>query len=375
MRITIATGPCFPAPALRGGGMIRTWMTLAETFAANGHEVCLFARKFPGQTDREDRDGYQILRWGGYDQPRWTATSLFLDFFYAALASRKLPRADILVTNDFWMPFLVPRMNTIAGQVVVSVNRYPKHQLGLYKRASLLIVPTHAMARAVEAQHPSWVPRTTCIPNPYDEKAFHPDEAVQRHSHHILFTGRIHPEKGLDLLLKAIGVLHPQTPDLRLTLAGPHLSSEGGGGISYLKHLRRLAAGLPVDFPGPIHEAAQLARLYQSHGIFCYPSLADKGEAMGIAPLEAMACGCVPVVSHNPVFSDWLRSGVNGWSFDHHSPQAVDALAGRLYECLSDEDRLLEMSSAAIHSAQRYRSTVVGDQFLEVFESLVDESR
>jgi hypothetical protein len=79
------------------------------------------------------------------------------------------------------------------------------------------------------------------------------------------------------------------------------------------------------------------------------------------------------VVSHNPVFSDWLRSGVNGWSFDHHSPQAVDALAGRLYECFSDEDRLQEMRTAAIHSAQRYRSSVVGDQFLEVFESLVDE--
>lgn len=375
MRITIATGPCFPAPPVRGGGMIRTWMSLAAAFADDGHEVVLFSRAYPGQPPTEETGGFRIVRWGGFDQPGWIGTSLLLDMVYAARAIDRLPEAEILVTNDFWLPCFAPLFRPSAGRVVISVNRHPKHQLWLYRKADLLIVPTRSMAHAVEKQQPSWIPRTSCIPNCYDETSFFIDDSVERQPSHILYAGRIHPEKGLEMLLRAFRLIHPQIPDARLTLAGPHAVSEGGGGNGFLRRLQQLADGLPVDFLGPVHDSRQLARLYQTHGVFCYPSLADKGEAMGIAPLEAMACGCVPVVSSNPVFADWLCSGVNGWSFDHHSPHAVEALAGRLNDCLADEDRQEEMRAAAHKATTRFQSRVVADEFLDVFDSLADEPR
>lgn len=375
MRITIATGPCLPAPPVRGGGMIRTWMSLAAAFAADGHEVILFSRAYPGQPATEARDGFHIMRWGGFDQPGWVGTSLCLDLLYASLASSRLPDADILVTNDFWLPFFAPLLKPAAGRVVVSVNRYPKHQLWLYRKASLLVVPTRSMALAVEKQQPSWIPRTCCIPNCYDETSFFANEALKRDPLGTLYAGRIHPEKGLEMLLQAFRLVHPQIPGCRLTLAGPHAVSEGGGGDRFLRRLRRLADGLPVDFAGPVHDSRHLAHLYQTHGVFCYPSLADRGEAMGIAPIEAMACGCVPVVSSNPVFGDWLCSGVNGWSFDHRSPYAVEALAGRLNDCLANPDRQDAMRTAAHKATTRFQSRAVADEFLDVFESLEDEPR
>ncbi|MDX6766260.1 MAG: glycosyltransferase family 4 protein [Candidatus Methylacidiphilales bacterium] len=375
MRITIATGPCFPAPPVRGGGMIRTWMSLAAFFAADGHGVTLFSRAFPGQTAVESTGGFQIVRWGGYDQPRWVGASLLYDLVYAVRATPRLPDADILVTNDFWLPVIAPLFRSAAGRVVVSVNRYPKHQLSLYRRADLLIVPTRSIAHAVEKQQPLWVPRTCCIPNPFDETLFHPDTSVVRQPRHILYVGRLHPEKGLELLLEAFRLLHGNVPGLQLTIAGPHAIAEGGGGERFLNRLQSMAQGLPVVLPGAVHEGGRLAQLYQSHGVFCYPSLADTGEAMGIAPLEAMACGCVPVVSSNPVFSDWLRSGANGWSFNHHGPKPAEALAGRLHDCLVDEKRLEEMSLSAIRTAERFKGRQVANEFMDVFESLLDETR
>jgi glycosyltransferase involved in cell wall biosynthesis len=374
MRITIATGPCLPAPPLRGGGMIRTWMALAAVFAEAGHNVTLLARAFRLQPRESHHDGFRIVRWGGYDQPRSTWISLIKDLRYAWGACDQLPAADILVTNDFWLPFFAPRLRPDSGRVVVSVNRFPKHQLGLYHRAALLVVPTRAIARAVETQAPEWVPRTTCIPNALDGRVFHPDDAVARDPLGILFAGRLHPEKGLGLLLDAFRELYSHLPGIRLTLAGPHSIAEGGGGPTYLRTLQKLASGLPVEFVGPVHQEASLSRLYQSHGVFCYPSLADQGETMGLAPLEAMACGCVPVVSSNPVFGDWLRAGTNGWSFDHHGTDPMRALAQRLHDSLAHPDRQAEMRHAAIASARRFEAREVAAQFLETFESLIDEA-
>jgi glycosyltransferase involved in cell wall biosynthesis len=374
MRITIATGPCLPVPPLRGGGMIRAWMALASAFADQGHEVTLLARAFPDQPTHEDRDGFHILRWGGFDQPRSTCVSLVRDLRYAWGACDSLPRADILVTNDFWLPWFAPRLRPDAGRVVVSVNRYPKHQLGLYHRAALLVVPTHALARAVEKQHPSWVRRTTCIPNPFDGRIFCTNEHVKRMPQSILYAGRIHPEKGVDLLIRAFRIVHAHLPESRLTLTGSHATIEGGGGSAYLRSLKKLALGLPVEFTGPAHAEERLVHLYQSHQIFAYPSLADRGEAMGIAPLEAMACGCIPVVSANPVFSDWLRSGSNGWSFDHHGLQPADALASRLHACMEHPAQLAQMQAAAIETTARFESRTVAEQFLDVFDSLLEET-
>ena len=62
MKITIATGPIYPVPAVRGGAVRRMWHGLAKEFAKRGHEVTIFARAFPGQPETENRDGIRIVR-------------------------------------------------------------------------------------------------------------------------------------------------------------------------------------------------------------------------------------------------------------------------------------------------------------------------
>ena len=47
----------------------------------------------------------------------------------------------------------------------------------------------------------------------------------------------------------------------------------------------------PVTFAGPIFDEASLISRLKTSEIFVYPSIAAKGEALPLAPLEAMACG------------------------------------------------------------------------------------
>jgi glycosyltransferase involved in cell wall biosynthesis len=371
MRITIATGPCFPYPALRGGGMIRVWQSLAPLFAKEGHEVCLLARLTPGQAQEEINQGVRILRQGGFDQSAYTPINLFRDFFYAMGALRHLPPADILITNDFWMPFLTPHLKKKAGAVVVSVNRFPKHQMFLYSRAGLLITPTLILAEAIKKQTPSMRKQVISIPNPYSAADFFFDASIKKDPGSILYVGRLHPEKGVHLLIQAFRKIQEIYPSACLSIVGPHKTEEGGGGATYLEHLRSLAQGWRIHFTPPVYEAKALAAIYRQHQIFCYPSLADQGEAMGIAPLEAMACGCIPIVSKNPVFNDWLKSGQNGWSFDHQCADPVEALALRLQSLLENPGLSRQLQDHALETVRFFESHSIAQSFLRHFKNLV----
>src|SRR5438034_924325 len=110
MRITIVTGPWLPVPAVCGGSVPRMWHGLAEEFARLGHDVLILARSFPGQPTSETRNGVKFKRRGGFSQTNSIGFNLIKDFVYALDLLPRLPKSDILVINDFWLPILASRL-------------------------------------------------------------------------------------------------------------------------------------------------------------------------------------------------------------------------------------------------------------------------
>src|SRR5690606_20744107 len=111
----------------------------------------------------------------------------------------------------------------------------------------------------------------------------------------IGYIGRIHPEKGLALLVEAARRLdqRPDLPDWTLTLRGPVDVPRGGGGPAFVAELEKLGAPLitrgRLRLEPPEFSAEALARAYAMIDIFAYPSLATQGETFGVAIAEAMA--------------------------------------------------------------------------------------
>lgn len=122
-----------------------------------------------------------------------------------------------------------------------------------------------------------------------DEEAFSPQPATLSLQPFVIgYAGRLVPEKGVDVLLRALAQL-PPTARLHLRGAGPELP-----------HLRALAAELRVSERvrfDPLLPSTQMPAYYHSLACLVLPSRTRPNwkEQFGRVLIEAMACG-VPVI-------------------------------------------------------------------------------
>jgi glycosyltransferase involved in cell wall biosynthesis len=372
MRITILQGAFLPVPPLLGGAVEKRWFEMGKQFVIQGHRVCHVSRCFPGLTAREVIGGVRHVRVQGFETPANGVHLKLLDFVYSLRALRVLPPADILITNTFWMPILAARRQRRLGRIVVDVARMPKGQMLFYSRASCLRANSSAVAQAIATEAPKLEALIRTIPNPLP--FLPPPLAAPEREDVILYCGRLHPEKGIALLLEAFSLACAR--GLRgwtLRLVGPADTSAGGGGQGWLENLlaRPKAAGLPIEWLGPIYCEQELFEHYQGAALFAYPSLAERGETFGLAPLEAMACGAVPIVSDLACFRDFITPGVNGEVFIHRDPDPAARLAEVILSLASNPERRSAMADAARSVRQSHHPATIARQFLCSFEELI----
>ena len=398
MKITIATGPIFPVPAVRGGAVQRMWEGLAREFVKRGHEVTMFAREFPGQPREETLDGIRYVRCGGYAQSTSIKRDLLQCLLYALKTARHVPPGDVVVTNDFWMPAVLPWLKRSPGKIVVNANRFPKKQYWLYRNCAAIAAVSGAVAAALKEQTPSLANKVAVVPNAIDEVFLKETKGIRDQETKrpeddgttgrvvkILYVGRIHPEKGLVLLASALKSLQQNRGLARwprgkagsgeqeaweCVLVGPVAAAEGGGGEAFAGRLSELTKGLPVTIEPPVYGTKALAALYDTGDILVYPSAAELGEAMPLAPLEAMARGLVPVVSDLPVFREYLEPGVNGLVFAHRDGAGAANLARALGDLVADCGRRERLGEAARTTAQKFSPAAVAEQYLQLFGKL-----
>lgn len=371
MKITIAQGAFLPVPPMRGGAVEKIWFALGREFVRRGHEVTHISRLFPGLPDGEVRDGVGHIRVRGHDTPRLLVWLKVLDLLYSLRVRRVLPAADILVTNTFWLPVLVRSKKR--GALYVHVARYPKGQMRLYKHAARLQGVSEAVKEAILAEVPELAEKVCAIPNPLPNLPSASDAPSSREKR-LLYAGRIHPEKGIHLIIEAVARIGDRLPaGWRLVLVGPWEVAAGGGGESYFTELRRLAQPLGdrVEFTGPTYEPARLAAHYRAASLFLYPSLAEKGETFGVSPLEAMSNGCPALVSDLACFRDFLEDDVNGFVFDHRAKDPAGALAEKIGALLGAPDRLVTAGRRGVETAARFSVERIAGLYLDDFQSLL----
>src|ERR1044071_5172724 len=262
MRITIVMGAFFPVPPIMGGAVEKVWHALAQEFARRGHAVTQISRVVNEFPSKETLSGVNHIRVKGFDTPASLLWLKFLDLVYSRRARSVLPPSDVIVTNTFWLPVLL--RNNRGGQLYVHVARFPKGQMRLYRHAARLQTPSHEVARAIVAEQPALAERVRVIPNPLPHPGNSGEAPAQTGREKIvLYVGRLHPEKGIGLLIDAFTRLDgARRSDWRLVIVGPAEAKYGGGGQSYLEQLKATAAkaGDRVEFHGPIFEPEELNR-------------------------------------------------------------------------------------------------------------------
>jgi len=369
LRIVIILGAFYPVPTILGGAVEKVQANLAAAFAAAGHHVTMVSRRFGALPARETVSGVRHVRIASFNRTRSLPVNLLLSLIYDTRAVRAMPVADVTVTNSFFLPLLLPKRK--AGKVCVHVARYPKGQFFLYRRADRFHAVSRAVAEAIARQDPQNAGKVVVTGNPVPEPFFSNDGGKSRT---ILFTGRLAREKGVELLIRAFCLLAAEAPDWRLRLVGPHVPEQGGDGTDYLHELKRLAAplGSRCEFVGPIFDEKKLALEYAAAAIFVYPSIAERGEAFGLAPLEAMASGCAVLVSDLACFDDFIADRVNALKFDHRADAPEERLAVMLGELISDSALVQRLGAAGRVTAAEFRVPLIAARMLGDFQALLD---
>lgn len=153
----------------------------------------------------------------------------------------------------------------------------------------------------------------------------------------VVFMSRVHPKKGIELLLEAASRL---SPSFDLVIVGT-------GDADYLAGLQQKASAL---LPGRVYwmgfkEGEDKWRVLQGADLFVLPS---HSENFGIAVLEAIACGLPVVISDQVALEDEVRKHALG----RVVPLELEPLSQAMQELLAAPDERAGISTRAIATAE-----------------------
>lgn len=149
----------------------------------------------------------------------------------------------------------------------------------------------------------------------------------------VLYLGRLHPKKGIDILIRAWAQISKRCPDWSLRIVGP---SEVGY-VDALRACVRDVSAPRVTIEGPAFGVAR-ANCYARAGVFVLPT---RNENFAMVVAEALAAG-VPVIATKGAPWAGLESEGCGWWVDH----GVEAIAVALERATAQSpERLAEMGA------------------------------
>jgi len=178
----------------------------------------------------------------------------------------------------------------------------------------------------MEAEHVSNLGITTyksVISNGIETSAYPCKTSIDVVKKQLLYLGRVHMQKGIDLLIEAWKRIHCNYVDWQLFIVG-------NGEAEYINGLKRKVEsyGLVdcVKILPPVFGDSKI-QLYQQSALFCLPSYS---ESFGMAIAESMSCG-TPVITTTNCPWNILNDTNTGWCID----LSVDNLERTLRETLT----------------------------------------
>jgi glycosyltransferase involved in cell wall biosynthesis len=195
--------------------------------------------------------------------------------------------------------------------------------------------------------------RVHIVYNGVNEIRFKP----RRFGRRIGIVGRIAPMKGHTDFLRAAARIAPQIPDARFVICGEPMFTAA----TYVAEVKRLAAGLPVDFAGWRDD---IGAVLDDLDLVVLPS--TDAEANPRVILESFSAG-VPVVAYAAGgIPEIIRDGENGFLVPERDPEA---LARKIIQ-VTKLDLSAIASRARADWERNYTITRYREQMIQILEGV-----
>ena len=175
-----------------------------------------------------------------------------------------------------------------------------------------------------------------------------------------LFVSRVHPKKGLPMLLAAWGALRP--PGWELVIAGP---DEGGHTAELATQIERLGLGEEVTLAGPLYGDAKAA-LFAAADLFVLPT---HSENFGMVIAEALAYA-IPVLTTRGAPWELLETHRCGWWVDATEEAILSGLSAAIGASEATRREMGRRGAAMV--AERFDWSGIAMQFQRAYQALLD---
>ena len=213
---------------------------------------------------------------------------------------------------------------------------YKRHQFNLYRHVLHVHCPTSFIANEMKKHH--YHNQKHVISNGIDQ-IYQPGVKIESSTIQILSTGRYAPEKRQDIIIKAIA-RSKYKDNIKLILAG-----QGPLKQKYEKLAKKLNVNTEFGF----YDQNQLLNIIQQSDLYVH---AADAEIEGIAALEAIACGLVPIIAVSN------KSATAQFALDDRSKfdsKDYKTLALKIDYWLEHKEEKQIMSKAYVEYAENYR--------------------
>ena len=335
---------------LEDGGVVRAVLDLCGALAARGHDVTLLSLDAtdvpqPWLSGDPGRPRVELIE-------RQIGVLPHVSCATAERVRRSIQHADLVHLHVPWDPLCLQlgRLARRAGKpYVVSLHGmlddWCMAQKGFKKRLYLAVVgrrfleraaAVHCTADAERDQSYKWYPRgrPIVVPLIFDLSAYEdlPGPELARRTFAsafgdsgdavVLFLSRLHPIKGLELLIQAAEQLRDDGLAFKLLIAG-------AGDQQYDESMRRLVQRLGlserVAFLGFVSGRTKVS-LYQAADVFVLPT---SHENWGFVSVESLACGTPIIITRGVDIWPELESSGGAVIVDS-TPQAIAAAIATL---------------------------------------------